>query len=266
MAAKTAKVTRTPPRKKRRTVKDEGSLSVAQQAHLESNTVSNILARKLNDAIIRGEFAVGGALPSERDLMSQYNLSRATVREALRVLSARDLIEVRRGRSGGSFISIPSSHSVIRSLSQFIAGQNFRYIDLITVRAALEPAAAAQAAASRTEEKLEALRRCSEECEASVGDIDRFVVANLKWHLALVEASGNPLLLAFSTSIANAMHSATAFEEFDLPTRMSVVGVHWNIFKAIRAQDPEAARRRTLRHLTAYEDKLTAISEEGKSK
>jgi GntR family transcriptional repressor for pyruvate dehydrogenase complex len=237
-------------------------VSVTREAHLESGTVANVLARKLQESISRGDFAVGSSLPSERDLMAQYRVSRATVREALRALRTHDLIEVKRGRSGGSFISIPGSHTVIRSLNQFIGGQNFRFIDLVAAREAIEPAAAAQAALSRTEEKLEALRLCSEECERNLEDIDSFVEANLKWHLALAEASDNPLFVAFLTSLASAMHSATAFEEFDIRTRMAVVGVHWQIYNAIRAKDPEAARRRTLRHLTAYGEELKSLSEE----
>jgi len=259
-----AKSKLTPKSTSKPKVKLRRSNSVSREAHMESSTVANILSRKLHESISRGDFAVGSSLPSERDLMAQYRVSRATVREALRALRAHDMIEVKRGRSGGSFISSPGSHTVIRSLNQFIGGQNFRFIDLVAAREAIEPAAAAQAALSRTEEKLDALRICSEECERNLDDIDRFVEANLKWHLALAEASDNPLFIAFLTSLASAMHAATAFEEFDIRTRMVVVGVHWQIYNAIRDKDPEAARRRTLRHLTAYGEVLKSLSEEAK--
>lgn len=233
---------------------------LAPRSAPDSGTVSNILARNLMDAIARGDFAVGSSLPSERELMSRYRVSRATVREALRALRTQDLIQVRRGRSGGSFIAPPTSSSVIRSLSQFINGQSFRFIDLVLAREAIEPAAAAQAAVARSEEKIDALRRWSEECERCLEDGARFVDANLKWHLALAEASENPLFVAFLTSIASAMHSATAFEEFDVRTRMDVVGVHWQIYNAIRDGDAEAARRRTMRHLGAYGDRLSTLT------
>lgn len=235
---------------------------LAREAKRESVTVANMLARRLQEAIERGEFAVGASLPSERDLMARYEVSRATVREALRNLRAQDLIEVRRGRSGGSFISGPSSSSLVRSLNRFISGHEFRFIDLVAAREAIEPAAAAQAAMGRTDEALEILRQHSEDCENSVHDQHRFVEANLAWHLALAEASGNPLFVAFLTSLSTAMHAATAFEEFDLRVRKAVVGVHWQIYEAIRAGDVEAARRRTARHLTAYEEKLATIAAE----
>jgi GntR family transcriptional regulator, transcriptional repressor for pyruvate dehydrogenase complex len=238
--------------------------TIAGDARPESTSVTGTLARTLRDAIASGEFALGSSLPSERELMIRYGVSRATVREALRILSAEELIEVKRGRSGGSFISSPTSHSVVRSLNQFIKGQDIRFIDLVFVREAIEPAAAAQAAMTRTDAALEALRLMCVACEESLGDIERFVEANVKWHHALAQASGNALFIAFLTSISHAMHAATDMEEFDLRIRKAVVGVHWQIYEAIRVGDAEAARRRTLRHLAAYSEKLSSIDLAGK--
>lgn len=222
-------------------------------------SVANVLAGRLQDAIARGDLAVGTSLPSERELMTTYEVSRTTVREALRMLSAHDLIQVKRGRTGGSFITSPSSHSVVRSLTRFIKGQDIRFVDLVAAREAIEPAAAAQAAVSRTEEKLAALRLLCVECENSVADSDAFVAANLKWHFGLAEASGNPLFVAFLTSIATALHAATDLEVFDLRIRKAVVGMHWQIYNAIQDGDPDAARRRTERHLSAYRETLSLV-------
>jgi GntR family transcriptional regulator, transcriptional repressor for pyruvate dehydrogenase complex len=245
--------------------KGKKSVARSRSPQAESTSVANMLAGQLHDAIVGGEFVVGSSLPSERELMNKYQVSRTTVREALRDLSAQELIQVKRGRKGGSFISSPTSHSLIRSLTQFIKGQDIRFIDLVFVREAIEPAAAAQAAVSRTEEKLHALWLMCVECERNVFEADRFVEANLKWHLTLAEASNNPLFVAFLTSISTALHAATAFEEFDLRIRKAVVGVHWQIYNAIRVGDPDAARRRMERHLSAYGQQLASINLAGKS-
>ena len=224
-----------------------------------SDSVADTLARALQTGIARGEFALGSSLPSERELMSTYQVSRATVREALRVLSAQGLIAVKRGRSGGSFITSPGTNAVVRSLNLFIKGQHIRFIDLLFARDAIEPAAAAQAAIAHDAAKIEQLRLCCVECENTVHDLEKFVEANLRWHLTVAEASTNPLFITFLTSIAEAMHIATNFEEFDLRTRKAVVGVHWQIFEAIRTGDPEAARRRMGRHLSAYGERLSPL-------
>lgn len=234
----------------------------ANDGGAEIVSMSSALAENLHQSILNGEFTVGNALPTERELMAKYQVSRATVREALRALRAQDLIEVRRGRSGGSFILGPSPTSLVRSLKQLISGQGFRFIDIVFAREAIEPAAAVQAAMYRTEAALEQLRELCVECEQAVLNGAEFEHANLRWHLGLAEASGNPLFIAFLTAISTAFHTATAFEEFDLPTRKSVVGIHWQIYAAIRDQDPEAARRRAARHLGAYREQLAEITEQ----
>lgn len=223
------------------------------------STVSHTLANKLQEGILNGEFSVGSSLPSERHLMAQYDCGRASVREALRVLRGQGLIEVRRGRKGGWFVSNPSQDPIVQSLDRLINGAAFRWVDLVNAREAIESAAAVQAAESPNPEKLEALRRASEDCEQSVYDMPAFVDANLRWHMALAEASGNPLFVAFLTSISKAMHQATELEEFDASVRKAVVGIHWQIYAAVRDGDVDAARRRTLRHLGAYRHKLESV-------
>jgi len=222
-------------------------------------SVADALARKLREAIVQGEISLGGSLPSERELMTKFKVSRTSVREALRVLGAQGLIQVRRGRHGGSFISSPPSHLVVQSLDLYIKGQDIRYIDLVNVREAIEPAAAAQAAIVQDEAKLKKLRQLCFDCEENLHDVPRFVQVNLDWHMAVAEASNNPLFVTFLLSISNAMHKATDLEEFDLKIRKAVVGVHWQIFEAIRKGDADAARRRMLRHLTAYGERLSSI-------
>ncbi|WP_275489079.1 FadR/GntR family transcriptional regulator [Sphingobium arseniciresistens] len=226
-----------------------------------SSTVSQTLGRKLQDAILSGRLQVGSSLGSERHLMAQYRCSRATVREALRGLRGQGLIEVKRGRNGGWFISDPSHDPLVQSLDRMIKGHTFRWIDLVNAREAIEAAAAVQAAHFPDEEKLAKLREANEECERSLNDLDAFVDANLRWHVALAEASGNALFVAFLNSMQRAMHSATDLEEFDASVRKAVIGIHWQIYNAIRDGDPDAARRRTLRHLSAYRRKLTTVDE-----
>lgn len=225
----------------------------------KNGSVSDTLAESLENAIAHGEYPVGTSLPSERELLARFGVSRATVREALRQLSARGLIEVRRGRKGGSYISRPSPHGMVQALNLFIKGQDIRFIDLVYAREAIEPAAAAQAAICRTAEQLKALRLLCLKCEESLGDVERFVEVNVEWHLAVAEASGNSLFITFLTSISDALRTATDLDEFDVPTRKAVIGVHWQIFEAIRIGDSVAARRRMERHLSAYRDQLSTI-------
>jgi GntR family transcriptional repressor for pyruvate dehydrogenase complex len=219
-------------------------------------SAADMIARYLRKAIVTGTFNVGDPLPKERELMENFSVSRSTIREALRMLDAQGLVEVRRGRHGGSYVSNPPSHFLIQSLDLFIKGQEASLLDLVLAREAIECAAAAQAAVLRTPEQLEELRLRSVACSEALNDVPAFVKANLDWHQALVEASNNPLFIAFMSSIWSAIRTATDREEFDLRIRKMVVGIHWHIYLAIEQRDPDAARRRMIRHLSAYGDVL----------
>ncbi len=221
---------------------------------------SDVLATLLRNMIVSGEIPVGSSLPSERDLMVMHKVSRTTVREALRILGTQGLVEVRRGRTGGSYARAPSQSVLVNSVDLFIQGQDIRFIDLILAREAIEPAAAAQAAISRTEEELAELEERCIECERTFGDIARFVEANYEWHLAVARASHNKLFVVFINAISSALRAATELEEFDERTRKAVVGVHWQIYHAILLRDPEQARRRMTRHVSAYGERLSSIN------
>jgi len=214
------------------------------------------LAEVLQAKIVSGDLAVGDSLPAERDLMALYSISRATVREALRILGARGLIEVKRGRKGGSYISAPTGAAISQSLDLFIQGHDIRFVDLLAVREAIEPVAAGQAARARLPEDIANIDRLLTLQEELVEDIQAFSKLNVEWHLAIVRASHNPLFLTFMTSISSALYSATNREEFDLETRKIVVKAHRKISEAIMTGDPDAAIRRMKRHVTSYAEEL----------
>lgn len=231
-------------------------VNVEKPVSEQSSPRSATLAKYLETAIIDGEFKLGEPLPSERELMSRFDVSRATVREALRILGAQGLTTVKRGRNGGSYVSGPNGSSLKKSLELFIRGHNIRYIDLVAVREAIEPVAAGLAAKARTDQDLELLHELSAKCEESVRDIDAFVKYNSEWHMAVLQCSHNPLFYTFMSSISDAFVSATNREEFEVNTRKVVVQAHWQIFRAIRDGDAEAAQRRMLKHVTAYGERL----------
>ena len=224
---------------------------------IESKSRSAKLSAQLQELILKGQLRIGAPLPSERDLMVKFDVSRATVREALRILGAQGLIEVKRGRKGGSYVCGPTGVALSKSLNLFIRGHDIRFVDLLAAREAVEPVAAAQAAVYRTDSDIDVLYYVSKTCELTVNDLDEFSKLNVDWHMAVVKASHNSLFEAFMQSISSALYSATDREEFELETRKIVVKAHWHIFEAIRKGDRDAARRRMARHVNAYSEQLS---------
>jgi DNA-binding FadR family transcriptional regulator len=216
---------------------------------------SDVLADELRARIRSGEWPEGLALPAERDLSAQSGLSRTTVREALRMLEVDGLIEIRPGRGGGARVRRPAGDEFTRQLELFIWGRNISAEHLHDVRTALEALGAEGAARHRTLDDLTELAARTEAVENAVGDLKDYLDANLAWHLAVVRASHNELLVSFMEVLSTAIHEATEIEAFDSEdVRASTLKIHRAILAAIVAGDADAARRRMSRHVSAARD------------
>jgi DNA-binding FadR family transcriptional regulator len=214
---------------------------------------ADVLAERLREQILSGRLREGDQLPAERELVEQTGLGRSSVREALRVLENQGLISKRTGRNGGSLIRRPDRTSIESSIDLFIRGQKLRFRSLLETREAIEPASARLAALHRTDDDIQALSEAHRQLEAAYADVPTFLIANVRWHLAVVDASHNELLIAFMTAISQAMHAGTDLRDFNSDeVRTIVIKAHHRVFEAIRDRDPDAARRRMERHVGAY--------------
>ena len=218
---------------------------------------ADVLADQLREKILKGELPEGTDLPKERELTEKAGLSRATVREALRILEGEGLIATRTGRNGGSAVARPTSATIERSVGIFIRGQRIRMEAVLETRAAIEPASARYAALHRTDEDIAELERCHDALERAVvsGDVAAYVQANLDWHVQVVRASHNELLIAFISAVSQPVYEATDLEGFNSPeVRAAAIAAHRKVMAAIRAGDGDAAARRMERHIGAYID------------
>lgn len=220
---------------------------------------ADVLADSLREQILHGNLLEGSELPTERDLSEQAGVSRVTVREALRILDNEGLIVTRLGRNGGSFVARPTSATIERSVGIFIRGQRIRFEAVLEARVAIEPASARFAALHRTDEDLAELESCQVALEraAAAGDVTAYIHANLDWHVQIVRASHNELLIAFILAIAQPVYEASDLEDFNLPQmRNAVIRAHRGVMEAIRDRDADAAERRIARHVSAYVDEV----------
>ena len=216
---------------------------------------ADVLAGILREKILEGHLNEGMPLPNERDLGTQAGLSRASVREALRILEGEGLIATRVGRNGGSEVVRPSSATIERSVGIFIRGQRIRLEAVLETRAAIEPPSARFAALHRTDADMEAMQKCHERLEqaSEADDIPGYVRANLDWHVLVVRASHNELLIAFISAVSQSVYVATDLDGFNsIAVRNAVIRAHRRVMDAIQACDGDAAARRMERHVTAY--------------
>ncbi|NKQ51897.1 FadR family transcriptional regulator [Amycolatopsis sp. K13G38] len=229
---------------------------------MEVPKASDVLANELRERILDGEFPEGTALPPERELVSQTQMSRTTVREALRILEVQGLVRIKTGRAGGAFVQRPGRDSVATSVSLLIRGQQIRLAALLETREAIEPFCARLAARHRTDADLDRLDAANKDIADPDGSLASFLQANVDWHVAVATASHNELLTGLMTALSQAIYTATENEDFvDAEVRRTTVRAHKSITEAIRAQDPDAAVRRMGRHVHAYAEAVLQVDD-----
>jgi DNA-binding FadR family transcriptional regulator len=221
---------------------------------------SDVLAHQLRERILSGELPEGTPLPAERELVKQTRMSRATVREALRILEVQNLVRVRAGRAGGAFVQRPTTQSMANSVTMLIRGQKIRLADLMETREALEPFCAELAARKRTDDDLAVLDKANEVLTDPEADLPTFLQANLDWHVGVAIAGHNELLIGFMIALSHAIYTGTENAAFvDDSVRAETQRAHRSITNAIRSRDADAAGRRMHRHVHTYAKAVLAV-------
>jgi DNA-binding FadR family transcriptional regulator len=222
-----------------------------------------LVVDQIRRAIQVGRFPIGTRLPPERELASQLGVSRTTVRGAIRVLEAEDLIETRRGRSGGPIVIGPKATSaVIRSeLRRRLAELE----NVFDYRLAVEPVAAGLAAARRTESDLDGLRDVFETLSGLAAGADdasevsppsRFIAADAEFHRRIALATSNPLFVTGVEDARAAMFLPVGGVFPTLHPRAN--DYHAEILAAIEANDERRAGAAMTAHI---ETTLSALRE-----
>lgn len=208
---------------------------------------------QLRELIMRGELARDQRLPGEAELAREFGVSRGTVREALRLLAAHNLIRTAKGAGGGSFVTLPTAHHVSEVLQANIRLLNESHEvtaeEMLETRELLETFAARMAAGRRTAEDLERLRACIIDDPAELGT-ERQHLANTSFHTALLAASGNTLLTIAAQPVFGILQTNMRRREIEPQTLAKVNKDHIAILGAVAAGDGDAAARHMRRHLT----------------
>ena len=221
------------------------------------------IVRQIEDSIHKGVLKPGDQLPAERELANQFGVSRTAVREAVKTLHEKGLVEAFPGR--GTFITNGTSHSVRQSLDRLVrAGQGSGTVHLAEVREILEPEIAALAAERADEDAISSMREALELMDHAKKDPDAFIEADLDFHLSLAEAASNPLILSLLDSIIGVLREQRMgiFKVDGGPERGQYH--HKKILEAIEHRDALGARNSMKAHLRQVrEDSQHAEREEG---
>ena len=208
------------------------------------------IVQQIEESILKGDLKPGDQLPAERELAQRFGVSRTAVREAVKALREKGLVEAYSGR--GTFITDGTSQAVRQSFDLMVKiGQPEGSTHLAEVRAILEPEIAALAASRAQESDLAVLREAVAVMDRAQRDPDAYIEADLDFHLALAEAAANPLILSLIDSIVGLLREQRMriFNVAGGPERGQFH--HKRILEAMERRDPEKASEAMRAHLGA---------------
>ncbi len=209
--------------------------------------VSSEIVAQIRDLIYSGLLKPGEQLPVERELANKFNVSRATLREALNILDAMGLIDIIRRK--GIFVKPLASSEIQGPLSTFLNSSAHRAYELFEVRKSLDAQIVYIAAKRATPQNIKELAQCLEAMKRNTesGDIDRWYKADNEFHLAMARATQNDVFvhLLYTLIEMDSNHLQDVRKEIYKSTAHQelVYGNHKRMYEAVVSGDGEAAKR-----------------------
>lgn len=200
--------------------------------------------QELGRLIVSGELEPGKSLPREEILAERMSVSRTALREAMKVLSAKGLIESRqktgtRVREETHWNQLDSDVLAWRCASM----PTESFVDkLVEMREIIEPAAAVNAARRRSDEQLAAIASAYE-AMAAAEDLDAWTTADLAFHEAVLHATNNELLTSLFSVIETALGTYFVLSARNSANFKNALPQHFKVYEAIRRRQPEVARQ-----------------------
>lgn len=220
---------------------------------------AELISEKLRRRIVLGELNAGDALPSETEMMSEFNVSRASLREAFRVLEAEALIEVKRGARGGARIKLPSDEIAAKSIGLLLQIRGATLKEVLEARLIIEPPLMRSLAVGRSDADLTALREHLAWERDHLADFKVFALATAELHRILMQRAGN-VVLALMTGMLDEIfrrhvtHFIARARADQLELNRLALANHTLLVDMIEARNSEAAEAVWRQHMQRLKD------------
>jgi GntR family transcriptional activator of glc operon len=231
--------------------------------------IADQVAERIERLSVDGVLKVGQALPSERRLVETLGCSRSALREGLRILRGRGIIDTEQGR--GSFVADLNRGNDATPLMNLFSSQPRTLFDLLEVRALLEGESARLAALRATDADLLLIKRRYQEMLAAYDepqplDPREHARRDHAFHRAISEASHNPVLVLTLQSLSELMLSTVFASVNNLyhrpPQKRQIDRQHTRLYHAVIERLPEQAQRAAREHINSVRDNLREIEQE----
>jgi GntR family transcriptional regulator, transcriptional repressor for pyruvate dehydrogenase complex len=218
--------------------------------------LSVIAAKRLREMIIEKGMKSGDRLPSESELGEMFGVSRSTVREAIKLLTAENVVEIKRGR--GTFVTVQPGVSK-DPLGLEFANQKKLLDNLMETRMMIEPQIAYLAAQRAKQENIDKLAQIIEKIQAAGSNKGNHTPYDVAFHKAIAECTQNDVLYRILPIICESIQEGY-FKTANVPGSYErAIQSHFNIYQAIVNKDPETAKNETEKHLRQTKEDINIL-------
>ena len=235
---------------------DSSAEIAASIGSLSGGTAVSAVAKRLLEIFTNGTIEPGTRLPPERQLATTLEVGRSAVREAHAALELLGIVAVRPG--SGTYLRGSASELLPQTLSWGLMLGEPKTLELIEVRGALEIYAARLAATRMTDEQLDRLGEHVQNMRDSIGDLRKFVEADLQFHLELARSIENSVLLDLLQSIRSLLRVWVDRAVQDTAHAEDAIREHAAVHAAIATRDPDAAASAMAVHMNTAGRRLAS--------
>jgi GntR family transcriptional repressor for pyruvate dehydrogenase complex len=231
---------------------------------------SEQIAFELRRYLVENDLRPGDRLGTEQELAAEFGVSRPTLREALRLLSASHLVRAATGPGGGIFVASTPNESLTRNLTESIAtlleSRSVSLYELLEARIHLEVPLAGLAAANATARTAADLQSAIDEAAGNHPASPEFRAADTRFHRVIASTAGNELLRGFTSWTLDVLQPSLIDAVGDSIDGDTIIEQHRAIRRAVQRQQPTAAERAMRLHLQHMRDLVRALDEQPRAR
>ncbi len=226
--------------------------------------ISEMIVDQIRLLIRQGQLQAGDRLPSERELCERFGVSRVTVREALRVLEASGLVEIRVGARGGAFVSVPSSQRVGEGIADLITLASLEAVEVTEARMVFELGIVPFVVERATEQDIAELYEICDRSDAALQGDEYPLTLSAEWHTRYARATHNRAVLMLVESLHGPLVMSLEKARHVVPVHgRRGVEEHRALVDAIARRDAAQASELMRTHLQRTAERLASAGDAG---
>ncbi len=228
---------------------------------IKTKKIYEEIVEQIRQLMADGNLKAGDKLLSERELAERLQVSRASVREAIRSLELMAFVEIKPGE--GTFVRSQNTNDIILPLAMFLAVEKSSFLEMFEIRRVLETATSSMAAERATEEEIDQIRVAYEKMKESINfrDSEKGEEYDTVFHYTIAEATHNGLLIrlyrTISEDFSRTISTARRYLFIDEQNPQIILDHHRKIYEAIRDHNPKKASEAMMEHLTFAEEEMS---------